>query len=154
MSVELSEWQCPIDGFPDDIYFDHVITELERLGIGVYDSWRDEPWDAVIELDRAAYAGVIAAHDVVIGWRVSEESDPLHLEADEECHGFHRVGGLSPGWFWMRCKESGEGINPAELGHPDATGSPMDPLEDPAVVAAAVAKIVRPAEAQPPEPTP
>jgi hypothetical protein len=46
----------------------------------------------------------------------------------------------------MRCKPSGEGMNPAELPHPQSSISPMDPLEEPDVVAAAVVALTQPAE--------
>lgn len=142
--IELSKWQNPEDGFPKDEYRDAVMAALEKAGIPVHDYWRDERWDFNFELDRAAFADgpLSGAHDVVIGWRVAEESDPAHCDEDESWHGFHSVADIT-GWFWMRCKESGEGINPKFLNHPDYPLSPISPLAEPAVVASAVLALVR-----------
>lgn len=145
--IELSPWQDPEDGFPSGSYFDAVIVELEKLGIGVHDSFRNEAWEFALILDRAAYQDgpVAPAHDVLVGWRVDEESDPAHLGDEETWHGWHGSA-IEPGWYWMRCKRSGEGINPAFLPHPESAVSPMDPVEEPDVVAAAVAALVRSSE--------
>ncbi len=142
--LELSPWQDPDDGFPKDAYFDAVIVALEKAGVGVHDSFRNEDSEFAIVLYRGAYQDgpVAPAHDVLVGWRVDEESDPAHLGDDESWYGWHGSG-LEPGWFWMRRKPSGEGINPAFLPHPESAASPMDPLEEPDVIAAAVAALVR-----------
>jgi hypothetical protein len=142
MTTELDQWQDPQTGYPTDAYQDAVIVALEAAGIGVHDSWRDEPHDFVIELHRDAFAGRFRCHDLLVGWRVGEESDPLCKDADPEWHGFHGFGQLSPGWWWMPTDQHGVGRNVNQLGHPEAPASPMHPLEEPEVVAAAVAAML------------
>ncbi len=141
METTLSQWQDPETGYPTDAYPDAVIVALEAIGIRVHDSARDELHDFFIELHRDAFAGKIRGHDLIVGWRVSEESDPLCADDDPSWHGFRGVGQIT-GWWWMPCDEHGVGRNPRYLGHPQAPTCPMDPIEEPDVVASAVAAMI------------
>jgi hypothetical protein len=138
VETTLSQWQDPETGYPTDTYRDAVIVALEAIGIGVHDSWRDEPHDFVIELHRNAFTGRISAHDLLVGWRIDEETEPL-TETPEEWHG---VGQVCAGWHWVPTGNNGVGKCAHDLDHPEVPGSPMHPLEEPEVVAAAVAAMI------------
>lgn len=148
--IELSPWQNPEDGFPTDAYVDAVIVALEVAGVGVHDNWRDEPWDFNLELDRGSFNASDfppGTQDLIIGWRVGEESEPLTAAPDDGWHGFEDVA-LITGWHYVPCKPDGHGPYVRHLDHPQYPGSPMDALEEPEVVAAAVVALVRPTQDQ------
>lgn len=133
----LDKWQRE-DGWPSDDYFTAIEVALADVGVAVHDSWRNEDWDATLELDRKAYMdGPLgwAKHGVFIGWRADEECDPL---TDEEFRS-------SPAWRWVPYSKPQAALGDfvKDLEHPEFPGSPIDPLEEPEVVAAAVLKLVR-----------
>lgn len=137
MTIELSKWQGE-DGFPTDAYLIAVVEALKAAGVAIETWWRDEPWDAVIELHESAFNPASfpkGTAGLAIGWRVDEESDPLRLSEDESWHGFQPVGGIT-GWWWMPTRSTGEGIRVEPL---------AEALDEPEDVAAAVKEIVSPA---------
>lgn len=143
--IELSKWQDPEDGFPSDAYRDAVMAALEKAGIRVHDYWRDERWDFNFELDRASFnAGDFppGTQDLIIGWRVGEESEPLEAKPGDCWHGFEDVAQIT-GWHYVPTKADGHGPYVRYLDHPKFPDNPMDALEEPEVVAAAVAALVR-----------
>ncbi len=143
--IELSPWQSPEDGFPTDAYRDAVMAALEKAGIKVHDYWRDEPWDFNFELDRGSFnAGDFppGTQDLVIGWRVGEESEPLEAKPDDSWRGFEAVGQIT-GWHYVPCKADSTGPYVRELCHPDYPNSPIDALAEPSEVAECVAALVR-----------
>lgn len=148
--VELSPWQNPEDGFPVDEYFDAVIVELEKVGVGIHESWRTERHEFVVEVDRSAFRDGPEgwAHSLFIGWCVEEESDPLCQDDDVTWHGFAPVERGIAGWHWLPRSENGDMVFVRNLDDPNRPqgDTMLGALADPALVAAAVAALVKPTE--------
>ncbi len=146
--IELSKWQNPEDGFPSDAYRDAVMAALEKAGIKVHDYWRDEPSGFNFELDRGSFNRrdfPPGTQDLIIGWRVGEESEPLNADPGDSWHGFEDVAMIT-GWHYVPCRADSTGPYARHLDHPQHPGSPLDALEEPEVVAAAMVAPVRPTQ--------
>ncbi len=94
---ELSRWQRREDGMPTDEYFAAVEAAVEKRGIVLEDSSREEDWEYNLELAPESYrAGPLAwvTHGLYVSWRVAEMSEPQHAEDFGQLHG-------DIGWYWV-----------------------------------------------------
>lgn len=94
---ELSRWQRREDGMPTDEYFTAVEDAVEKRGIIVEDTSREEDWEYNLQLAPESYReGPLAwaTHGLYVSWRVDEMSEPKHAEDFGQQHG-------DIGWYWV-----------------------------------------------------